>query len=117
MADHTPAFGPLLTKEQADAHLSPIACTNRDVMRRTALRVLTMTPEELTAQAKAGPEEHAARCQIVADLHDYVTGEASTVRRRSSDRTGLPRWRRSRPSSPKRNRRTGTPRTTVTGRN
>lgn len=77
MADHTPAFGPLLTKEQADAHLSPIACTNRDVMRRTALRVLTMTPEELTAQAKAGPEEHAARCQIVADLHDYVTGEAS----------------------------------------
>ena len=77
MADHTPAFGPLLTKEQADAHLSPIACTSRDVMRRTALRVLTMTPEELTAQAKAGPEEHAARCHIVADLHDYVTGEAS----------------------------------------
>lgn len=77
MADKTPAFGPLLTKEQADAHLSPIACTNRDVMRRTALRVLTMTPEELTGQAKAGPEEHAARCQIVADLHDYVTGEAS----------------------------------------
>ena len=77
MADHTPAFGPLLTKEQGDAHLSPIACTNRDVMRSTALRVLTMTPEELTAQAKAGPEEHAARCQILADLRDYVTGEAS----------------------------------------
>lgn len=77
MTDNAPAFGPLLTKEQADAHLSPIACTNRDVMRRAALRVLTMTPEELSAQAKAGPEEHAARCQIVADLHDYVTGEAS----------------------------------------
>ena len=77
MTDNAPAFVPLLTKEQADAHLSPIACTNRDVMFRTALRVLTMTPEELTAQAKAGPEEHAARCQIVAALHDYVTGEAS----------------------------------------
>ena len=77
MADKTPALGPLLTKEQADAHLSPIACKNRDAMRRTALRVLTMTPEELTGQAKAGPEDHAARCQIVADLHDYVTGEAS----------------------------------------
>ena len=49
MTDNAPAFVPLLTKEQADAHLSPIACTNRDVMRRTALRVLTMTPEELTA--------------------------------------------------------------------
>lgn len=77
MTDNAPAFVPLLTKEQADAQLSPIACTNRDVMRRTALRVLTMTPEELTARAKAGPEEHAVRCQIVADLHDYVTGEAS----------------------------------------
>ena len=77
MANNTPAFAPLLTKEQADAHLSPIACTNRDVMRRTALRVLTMTPEELTAQAKAGPEEHAIRCQIVADLHEYVSDEAS----------------------------------------
>lgn len=77
MTDNAPAFVPLLTKEQADAHLSPITCTNRDVMRRTALRVLTMTPQELTAQAKAGPEEHAIRCQIVADLHDYVTGEAS----------------------------------------
>lgn len=77
MADHTPAFVPLLKKEQADANLSPIFCTNRDVMRRTAMRVLTMTPEALTAQAKAAPEEHAIRCQIVADLHDYVTGEAS----------------------------------------
>lgn len=79
MADHpdTTGFVPLLTKEQADAHLSPIACTNRDVMRRAALRVLTMTPEELTAQAKAGPEEHAIRSQIVADLHEYVTDEAS----------------------------------------
>ena len=77
MADHTPAFVPLLTKEQADAHLSPIACTNRDVMRRTAMRVLTMTPEQLTAQAKSAPEEHAIRCQIVADLHEYVAGEST----------------------------------------
>ena len=77
MADQTPAFVPLLTKEQADAHLSPIACTNRDVMRHAAVRVLTMTPEELVVQAKTGPEEHAIRCQIVADLHEYVAGEAA----------------------------------------
>lgn len=79
MADKTnaPAFVPLLSAQQAAEHLSPLACANRDVMRRTALRVLTMTPEELTAQAKAGPEEHAARCQIVADLHQHVADEVA----------------------------------------
>lgn len=79
MADKTtsPAFVPLLTSQQAADHLSPIACTSRDVMRRAAVRVLTMTPEELVAQAKAGPEEHAIRCHIVADLHQHVADEAT----------------------------------------
>lgn len=75
--NNAPAFVPLLSAQQAAEHLSPIVCANRDVMRRAAVRVLTMTPEELVAQAKASPEEHAARCQIVADLHEYVAGEAT----------------------------------------
>ena len=75
--NNAPAFVPLMSAQQAAEHLSPIVCANRDVMRRAAVRVLTMTPEELVAQAKAGPEEHAIRCQIVADLRQHVTDEAA----------------------------------------
>lgn len=77
MVNKTPAFAPLWTAEEAQTHLSPVACANRDVYRRTAVRVLTMRPEELVAQAKASPEEHTIRCQIVSEIHEYVSAEAT----------------------------------------
>lgn len=76
MADHAPAFVPMLTRDEVRDNLSATACRNRDVMRRTASIVLTQTPAELVESAKADPEMAATVAEIVHDIAEHARAEA-----------------------------------------